>query len=200
MINYDKIILLFNQVYNNSTCNIDNDHHKRKFKEEQYFEAYLHFLNNSIFYSRFEYSINGNIINGKYLNQKVNEWTKLQIFDNMFENIIKQYVSVKNLLNFKYLSIDSQFIMNKLGPTTKMGRNVQYKSKNGVRTSCIVDKIGIPLIYSINKGSSSDSLHLINMLEKLLNILPSPEKYKNSKKYNMYFLGDAGYDTLGKED
>jgi transposase len=194
--NNNKLILLFNEVYNKLAFNKNNIiHHTRKFKEDQYFEAYLNFLNNSIYYSRFNYSINNNIIHGKYLNQKVNTWTKLKIFENMFKTIIDRYVLSNNLLNFKYLSIDSQFTMNKFGSTKNMGRNKQYKSKYGIRTSCIVDKIGIPLIYSINKGSSHDSLHLINMLNKLLTILPSPAKYKNSKKYNMYFLGDAGYDT-----
>jgi hypothetical protein len=78
---------------------------------------------------------------------------KLKIFENMFKIIIDKYISSNNLLNFKYLSIDSQFIMNKNGLTKNMSCNIQYKSKYGIRTSCIVDKIGIPLLYSINKNT-----------------------------------------------
>jgi len=70
--NNNKLILLFNEVYNKLAFNKNNIiHHTRKFKEDQYFEAYLNFLNNSIYYSRFKYSLNNNIIYGKYLNQKV---------------------------------------------------------------------------------------------------------------------------------
>ena len=35
----------------------------------------------------------------------------------------------------------------------KIGRNVQYKSKNCLRISTIVDIHGIPLINSINRGN-----------------------------------------------
>ena len=35
----------------------------------------------------------------------------------------------------------------------KIGRNVQYKSKNGLRISTIVDIHDIPLINSINRGN-----------------------------------------------
>ena len=101
--NNNKLILLFNEVYNKLAFNKNNIiHHTRKFKEDQYFEAYLNFLNNSIYYSRFNYSINNNIIHGKYLNQKVNTCTKLKKFENMFKTIIDKYVLSNNLLNFKY--------------------------------------------------------------------------------------------------
>ena len=74
----------------------------------------------------------------------------------MYTSIITEYIKNTNKNNFKYLSIDSQFIINKQMFKNKIGRNVQYKSKNCLRISTIVDIHGIhgiPLINSINRGN-----------------------------------------------
>ena len=49
-------------------------HISRKLKEEDYFKTYLNFLNNSIYFSRYETTVNNIKITGKYLNEKVNYW------------------------------------------------------------------------------------------------------------------------------
>ena len=67
----------------------------------------------------------------------------------MYISIITEYIKNTNKNNFKYLSIDSQFIINKQMFKNKVGRNVQYKSKNGLRISAIVDIYGILLIQLI---------------------------------------------------
>ena len=50
----------------------------------------------------------------------------------MYTSIITNYIKNTNKNNFKYLSIDSQFIINKQMFKNKVGRNVQYKSKYGL--------------------------------------------------------------------
>jgi len=57
----------------------------------------------------------------------------------MYTTIITEYIKNTNKNNFKYLSIDSQFVINKQMLKKNVGRNVQYKSKNGLRISAIVD-------------------------------------------------------------
>ena len=51
----------------------------------------------------------------------------------MYTSVITNYIKNTNKNNFKYLSIDSQFIINKQMFKNKVGRNVQYKSKYGLR-------------------------------------------------------------------
>ncbi len=96
----------------------------------------------------------------------------------MYTSIITNYIKNTNKNNFKYLSIDSQFIINKQMFKNKVGRNVQYKSKYGLRVSAIVDTIGIPIVNSINKGNEHDSKFLIQMLEKLFSIGIDTNKFK----------------------
>jgi len=191
---FDKIINIFKKTIQNIKC-IHNKHINRKIKEEDYFRTYLNFLNNSIYYSRFEYNFNGNIITGKYLNEKVNFWNKFKIFDKMYTSIITEYIKNTNKNNFKYLSIDSQFIINKQMFKNKVGRNVQYKSKNGLRISAIVDIHGIPIINSINRGNEHDSKFLISMMQKLFSMGIDTLIFKEKKKSKITILGDAAYDT-----
>ena len=102
---------------------------------------------------------------------------------------------MENKNNFKYLSVDSQFIINKQMKNKYTGRNIQYKFKNGVRISAIVDINGIPLINSINKGSEHDSVCLINIMQQLFKLGISTIDFKNKKKSKITLLGDSAYDT-----
>ena len=113
----------------------------------------------------------------------------------MYTSVITNYIKNTNKNNFKYLSIDSQFIINKQMFKNKVGRNVQYKSKYGLRVSAIVDTIGIPIVNSINKGSEHDSKFLIQMLEKLFSIGIDTNKFKEKKKSKITIFGDKAYDS-----
>ena len=128
----DKLILLFNNTIAKIKTTYNN-HISRKLKEEDYFKTYLNFLNNSIYFSRYETTVNNIKITGKYLNEKVNYWNNNKIFELMYTSVITNYIKNTNKNNFKYLSIDSQFIINKQMFKNKVGRNVQYKSKYGLR-------------------------------------------------------------------
>ena len=108
----DKLILLFNNTIAKIKTTYNN-HISRKLKEEDYFKTYLNFLNNSIYFSRYETTVNNIKITGKYLNEKVNYWNNNKIFELMYTSVITNYIKNTNKNNFKYLSIDSQFIINK---------------------------------------------------------------------------------------
>lgn len=199
MKNLEKFVILFNNAVNDLKIVYNNEHHKRKHKESEYFKMYLNFLHNSFYYTRYNEIINEKVVTGKYLNEKFNDWTQKGIIQRMFQNMIKKHIAQSPQLNLKYLSIDSQFVMNKCMGKKTVGRNIQYKGKNGCRISAIVDKLGMPLIFSINGGNEHDTKFLIPMMNKLLKLLPI-EQYKNSKKYKTNLLADAGYHSTNNKD
>ena len=97
MKHYNKLIELFNNSV--QELNITYSNNFRKVSEQDYFKAYLIFLNNSIHYKRFDTYINNCKISGKYLNEKVNTWRKLGIIDNMYKNIIAKYKKINTSKN-----------------------------------------------------------------------------------------------------
>jgi hypothetical protein len=131
------------------------DLYKESLDESDYFEAYLHFLDNSIYYSRFTYTINGKIIKEKYLNEKVNKWNNLGIFNKIHKYILDEYLKLESS-NIKHMS------------TKRVGRNKFYKNKNGLKFTTIVDDNGTPLTVSINNGKICDSKLLISICDKML--------------------------------
>ena len=113
--------------------------------------AYLNFIDNSIYYVRFNTIINGKIIKGKYLDEKVNKWTSLGIFEKMFKIAKDDY---KKVVESDIFHIDGNIITNKLcSDFTQLGRNTQYKSKKSINLQTVVDNNGIPLGFNILKGS-----------------------------------------------
>ena len=129
-----KLIDLFNFELKKK-ININNNYISRKATEEEYFIAYLNFISNCSYYSRFKYynERTNHYINGKTLNNKVNMWNNLGIFENIFNNTSSIYCESRNQNNFKYLSEDTLFVPNKLCNEKEVGRCVYYKSKNGIK-------------------------------------------------------------------
>ena len=133
----------------------------RKFEEKIYFTSYLKFLNNSYSMKRYVDIIEDKkIINGKYLNEKLNRWTNEGIFKKMYQIMILNYIRTEKFKQIRYLSIDSQFIPNRNMAKNKVGRNGFYKSKYGLKLSAIVDNNGIPLLLLLKSGNIHDSIML----------------------------------------
>lgn len=190
---FDKLKSLFEKaIYELEYKNIFNK--SRKFSEIEYFEAYLHFINNSIHYSRYEYIKNGKVIKGKYINEKVNKWTKYGIFKKMYQYVLYEYKKVNK--HTKHLYIDGHIITNKYA-NQHVGRCVYYKSKYAYNLQSIVDDNGIPFGIFIDKANKDE----LNMLIPTFNnsYLDDATKYINSKKYKRYFICDAGYDSKKNE-
>ena len=76
----NKCAILFNDTLKDLKINIKEKYISRYMSEDSYFKLFLKFLDNSIFYSRHSSIYDEYIISGKYLNQKVNKWKKLNIF------------------------------------------------------------------------------------------------------------------------
>ena len=77
-----KLINLFN-LESQKRLNINDKYASRKATEEEYFIAYLYFISNSSYYSRFKYynERTKHHITGKTLNNKVNKWNNSKIDD-----------------------------------------------------------------------------------------------------------------------
>jgi hypothetical protein len=187
---FTKLINIFSKVISELKYkNINNMF--RVHDEADYFLAYLNFVNNSIYYSRFEFEINGKTIKGKYLNEKVNKWVKNGIFYKIYEYVMNDYRS-KNKhtkhATYRYvLYIDGHIITNKFGVANK-GRCVYYKSKNSYNLQVLADDHGAPLALSLNKGSAYEGHLLIDLFKK--SNINDGHKYKKSKRYKQYFIAE----------
>lgn len=172
----------------------DQNNPNRLLDESAYFEAYLHFLENSIYYSRFSFTINGKTIKGKYLNEKVTKWTNRNIFNMIYKKISETYIDRSHTAK-KIVSIDSQFIRNRLMSTKSkiIGRNKYYKNKRGTKLTAIVDEKGLPLTISVDNGCKHDSTLLIKECNKLI------ENGENKRFDKMYLLADSGYDSYSNK-
>jgi hypothetical protein len=186
----ELLITLFKKVI--GECDLKNSPKNRILDESDYFQAYLEFCHNHIYYSRFNTVIKGQPIAGKYLNEKVNTWTKYNVFEKMFKEILEIY---KDIFKSDSYHIDGKIITNKLcAETDNLGRNTKYKSKQSINLQTAVDQHGIPLGFGILKGSDSEISNMVNVLEQI-----DLEDVKN-KKDKTYFTADAGYDSKKNRD
>ena len=196
MLNKDqKLIDLFNFELRKK-LNINDNYISRKATEEEYFIAYLYFSSNCSYYSRFKYynERTSSYIKGKTLNNKMNKWNSLGIFENIFNNTSYIYCDSRDRSELKYLSEDTLFVPNRMCNKNEVGRCVYYKSKNGIKIDSIVDVSGAPLDISIASGNQNDATIAINRIPIIANKI-NAEKYKDSQKYKTIILGDAIYDN-----
>ena len=175
----------------------------RKIPESEWFRVYIYFLYNSIHFSRFEMVIkdkNNKIftVMGKQLNNKVNNWRKSKIIDEIFESEITDYVKRVPNSNFFIISIDTMFVPNMYCKTSELERNPHYKSKYGAKVFNAVDIKGTPIEVNISEKSSGLD-H--TTLESSIKFFPKEEH----KKYiinqeTIYLLADAGYHSEKSKD
>jgi len=195
-----KMVELFN-IEIEKKIKIHNNYCSRKATEEEYFVAYLHFLSNSTYYSRFKY-LNERTqknISGKTLNNKVNKWISLGIFKNIFNSISNAYCVNIQPETLKYISGDTLFVPNRICNKKEVGMCVYYKSKYGIKINTTVDTLGTPIDISIAKGNEHDAIIAIDRLSIVAEKIEA-EKYKNDDKLNRISLNDGIYDSQKFKD
>jgi len=126
------------------------------------------------------------------LHYHVKFFSKNEIFESIYKELLEKYYKVRKYQKLKYQSIDSTFVSNKHG-IENVGRNKYYKNKRGTKISAIVDSLGIPISLEIDSGNVND-LTFINKHFNNLFITPNTSNIKNNK-YKQYLLGDKGYDS-----
>ena len=193
----NELVMLFNQAINNVKFPVYQSN-ARKLHESYYFLAYLSFLHNSIYYSRFSFLVNNVLISGIYLNEKVNAWSNAGIFTNMLQILRQKYIESSKFTNNNTLFIDGKIIINKFG-TKSIGRCIKFKSKNTInrarkrRLQLLVDGNGTGLGCVIMPGNNSEISNMISILNKIG--LPDANKWKKSKRFRKKFIADAGYNS-----
>ena len=130
-------------------------------------------------------------IDGRVLNNKHNYYEKIGVYQQLYEVNLKKYIK-KNKKELNILSMDSTFIQNKNGKE-KIGRNVFYKNKKGIKVTTIVDTKGVPIKVSINKGNRHDAKIAPKILKQLETNRLGNNKIIN--KYTKYVLADKGYES-----
>jgi hypothetical protein len=105
---------------------------------------------------------------------------------------LKEYYSTDKYAKLHYQSIDSTFVTNLYG-SELYGRNVKYKSKNGINVSLITDALGVPNSVALAPGNRHDSVVAKEQLESSFFVDPNTKKVRNNNKYSQKMLGDAAY-------
>ena len=108
----------------------------KKYNDIDFINGIIDVVNNCAYWNRYKGKISG-----KYLNKKHNEYCKWGVYECMYRIILLMYFSTHKFNKLQYQCIDSSFITNLFGAEI-YGRNVQYKSKNGIKISQITDRNG----------------------------------------------------------
>src|SRR5437868_12917783 len=105
---------------------------------------------------------------GKQLNKKHLEYVNNGIYEKIYKHILELYFTIDKYEKLKIQSIDTKFVPNKLG-TELVDRNVNYKSKQGLKIFVIVDKNGVILSICAAHGSEADNSILeVNIKNKII--------------------------------
>jgi len=192
----DKFFIIYKKLLKNNEGNslidiienilneIEKDKNKKyirniKFTNKEYICEIISVLSNNISWRKHIGKIDGRVLNNKH-----NYFVKIGLYEKLYEYNLEKYLK-NNKKESKILSMDSTFIQNKNG-IEKIGRNVFYKNKKGIKITTIVDNKGIPLKMRIDEGNRHDAI----LAPKIINNMV-PNK-KNIKKY---ILADKGYDS-----
>ena len=115
----------------------------------------------------------------------------MNLFKNIYIDILKKYFKINISGKLKYLSIDSSFIKNEYA--SNVGFNNQYKKKRLSKLSLIVDSKGVPISSILKAGNISDqSLFNSNFKDILIDITCN----NKNNKHKRYLLADSGYDSV----
>ena len=115
--------------------------------------------------------------------KKYTEWVKLQVFKNVYNILLDEYLS-KNIIKNTY--IDSSHIKNVSG-SDSIGRNHYDRFRNSTKIHLIIDDNRIPINYAFTGGNVNDSKMTEPLSKKLIKI----NKKDNRRIINL--VGDKGY-------
>jgi hypothetical protein len=165
--------------------NLQFVHHK-KYITSDFVNGIFDMIDNGSYWNRYK-----GLINGKYLNRKHNEYCKLGVYHCLYRIVLLNYFSTHKFNKLQYQSVDSSFLTNLYGKDI-YGRNVKYKSKNGIKVSTITDRNGVPFNIAIGSGSTHDS-KIINKQIGNSYYDAESERVAYNNKYKQTLFGDAAY-------
>jgi hypothetical protein len=89
------------------------------------------------------------------------------VYECLYRIVLLSYYSTNKFNKLKYQSIDSTFIKNLYGAEI-YGRDVKYKSKNGIKISVIVDANGVPNSIAVAGANNHDSKIAMEQINNVL--------------------------------
>lgn len=103
-------------------------------------------------------------IKGDTIRKKFNKWDALAVFDNLFNDLLDQYI-IEN--NISRLFIDSYDCLNVSGHRSIVGLGHKYKGKNVAKITLLTDSNRIPFCVDICKGNIHDNKRVLNVTKDL---------------------------------
>lgn len=166
-----------------------NDYYRRhvKYTEMDFIKGIINIIENNMYWRRY----NGKVP-GKYLNTIHNLYAKWGVYHCLYILLLETYFSKKKFEKLKNQSVDTTFCINLYGKEC-YGRNVKYKSKNGIKISALTDTNGIPISLALASGNVHDSTIAVEAHISKGLIDRETKKVKNNNKFKQNFFADAAY-------
>jgi hypothetical protein len=167
-----------------------NSYYRRniKYTDLDFINGIIDIINNGTYWNRYK-----GTVPGKYLNKKHNEYCNMGVYDCLYRVILKVYFCKSKYNKLKYQTVDTTFIRNLYG-SEMLQRNVQYKSKNGIKVSAIDDVNGVPIALAIGAGAKNDAKIAIEQINNTF-IDTDTKRVCKSNKYKQNMYADAQYDS-----
>jgi hypothetical protein len=160
--------------------------HHKKYTTNDFVNGIFDMIDNGSYWNRYK-----GLISGKYLNRKHNEYCKLGVYHCLYRLVLLNYFSTHKFNKLQYQSVDSSFLTNLYGKDI-YGRNVKYKSKNGLKVSTITDRNGVPFNIAIGGGNEHD----LKIAKKQIGNSyydAETERVAYNNKYKQTLFGDSAY-------
>ena len=189
-----SIPLLMNIIIDKRKPSTNNKYaHNCKYREIEFINGIIDVASNCGFWSRYK-----GLISGSYLNKRHNQYVKWDVYECLFRIMVNHYMSDSKSEKLQYQAIDTTFVKNLYG-VDMYGRNVEYKSKNGIKISAKTDRYGVPISLALASANSNDAKIAIQQ-EDYDFIDTNTKAVKNNNKYKQTILADAAYDNKELRD
>ena len=166
--------------------------HNLRFAPKDYLLEILNVLKSGVSWNSYSGKIKGNTLNKKHI-----EWVNVGVYEHFYKTILNKHLNkVPKTKEFKYLSVDSSFIIDKNGSSAS-GYNSYYgKKKNGIgiKVSTITTSSGLPIATSVDPGNDHDCGLFDNVIEKIV-VDTKALEYVNNNRFKQYILADKAYDS-----
>jgi transposase len=103
-------------------------------------------------------------IKGDTIRKKFNKWNIFGVFDNLFKDLLDQYVTENNIY---CLFMDSYDCLNVNGNDSIVGLGHKYKGKNVAKITLLTDSNRIPFCVDICRGNIHDNKRILDVIKDL---------------------------------
>lgn len=157
-----------------------------KYTEEDFINGIIEILGNSTYWSRYKGKVSG-----KYLNKIHNNYAKWGVYYFLWKIETMCYLEKDKYEKLHNQQVDTTTSLNVYG-SEMYGRNVKYKSKNGIKSSFINDAEGTPISLAIASANEHDCTIAMEHINTFI-IDTNTKNVKNNNKYKQVLYADSQY-------